>query len=265
MTEEPLEEDIDINLSGSPFLFDESSYCHQLRRGGTARVFTRTRTRESGGEDERPLFVDDVWPGCKYLARFLDDDPGLDFGSRNVLELGAGCSLPSVIAAKRGASKVVATDFPAPGVIETIKEVFTSNSIDASKAEARALRWGNVEEEQALLSLLPEGVPGYNLILAAEPLWQDTVSSHSALAHSISRLLSPSDAGAVAYLCFCHRPNATHRPEHDLHFFTKAAQDHGLCSEKVRTISGEYSDVLEYSAPIDVHLYRLWKEPSGKQ
>lgn len=255
------EEEVCVEITESPILFDDSSYVHKLKQGGNAVAFTRNRNR--GDVDDRPLFVDDIWPGSKYLARFLDEDCDvIDWSHANVVELGAGCALPSIIAARRGASMVVATDYPAPGVIETITEVFNRNGI-GSQAVGQALRWGNLQDEQVLLSMLPKTSRGFNLVLVAEPLWKDTVESHTDLASSLSRLLAPNEPAAVAYVCFCHRPNDRHKPEDDLDFFTIALERFKLYSEKVRTISGEYRDVLDDDEnTIDVHLYRLYRSES---
>ena len=152
---------------------------------------------------------------------------------------------------------VVGTDYPAPGVVETITEVFNANGL-GSRAVGCALRWGNVQDEKALLSILPETSQGFNLVLVAEPLWKDTVALHTDLAHSLSRLLAPNEPEAVIYISFCHRPNDTHKATHDLAFFEIASSVFGLDSEKIKCVHGEYVDVMD-SAPIDVHLYRLWR------
>ena len=257
------EEEVFVDLAGaSPVLFDESSFTLKLRTGPTVRAFTRDK---SGRVDERPLYVDDVWPGCKLLSRYIDEN-ALCAGKKNVVELGAGCALPSVVAAVAGANLVVATDYPAPGVIDTIRDVFVANQLDVNSSPSslactctpHALEWGNVTHEKEVLSLLPGSKSGYDLCLVAEPLWQDTFPCHSELAHSISAMVG--NEGGYALLSFCHRPNNIHVPERDLSFFQTAREKHGLQSECIMSIKGEYSDVqVTDGTRIDVHLYKLWK------
>jgi predicted RNA methylase len=54
----------------------------------------------------------------------------------NVLELGAGCGLTSVVACKLGASLCVCTDYPADGVIENIATQLVSCGVDPAVALA---------------------------------------------------------------------------------------------------------------------------------
>ena len=48
------------------------------------------------------LHIDNVWPGALVIADYLTAYPEL-YTNKYVLELGAGCALPSCVAAKVGA------------------------------------------------------------------------------------------------------------------------------------------------------------------
>ena len=159
----------------------------------------------------------------------------------------------------------MATDYPATNVIDTIEGVFTANRKSSSNKQegrvvATSLRWGNVQDEEKVRGLLPTGKDGFDIILIAEPLWADTTSSHADLARSVRSLLS-GEKGAHALLSFCHRPNTTHKPEHDLAFFDIAHSIAGLQSELVTVCRGEYRDVdITDDGPfIEVKLYKINK------
>ena len=260
VTEEVVEE-IGVLLT-SPILFDESFFMLEMQDGRSCVAFTRKDRRN----DDRPLFVDDVWPGSKFLSWVLDKQRDVcSVDGKFVLELGAGCALPSVVASKVGAKLTVATDYPATNVISTIEEVFAANRKSPSEWEdgrsvAMGLRWGNKEDEKQVRGLLPAGQDGFDVVLIAEPLWADTTSCHADLARSVASLLS-NEKGATAWVSFCHRPNDTHKPEHDLAFFETAQSLVGLQSELVATCREEYRNVgtTEDGPYIDVNLYAMTK------
>ena len=254
MSEEEVEE-VGVCYS-SPILFDESFFMMELKDGTSVRAYTR---KDVVGADERPLFVDDVWPGSKFLARHIDEYQDVyGIGGKKVLELGAGCALPSVVASKAGAMCTIATDYPATNVINTIKEVFEDNLLKDSLA--MGLRWGSPEDAQDVLRALPDDKrgKGFDIVLIAEPLWEDTTASHVDLVHTIDILLSHR-AGAIVLVSFCHRPNATHKPHDDLAFFDIANSVANLHSEQITTSKEEYRDVdIPEDGPfIEVNLYRM--------
>jgi predicted nicotinamide N-methyase len=61
-----------------------------------------------------------IWPSARGLAQFLSDLPQSALSNKNVLELGCGLALPSMLASKIGA-QVIATDFhpEVPGFLKT--------------------------------------------------------------------------------------------------------------------------------------------------
>ena len=70
-----------------------------------------------------------------------------------VLELGAGAALPSLVAAKSGARKVVVTDYPSPGIIEAIRKNVEHNlDVDErARVEVLGLDWADCESVLARL------------------------------------------------------------------------------------------------------------------
>lgn len=49
------------------------------------------------------------WPGGKFLAKYILDSPSL-FKNKSVIDIGSGCGICSIAAAKAGASHVLAND-----------------------------------------------------------------------------------------------------------------------------------------------------------
>jgi len=66
-----------------------------------------------------PLEAHHLWNGSRVVASHLEAHPSLVRG-RNVLELGAGAGLPSLVAAALGAERTVVTDFPDPELVECL-------------------------------------------------------------------------------------------------------------------------------------------------
>ena len=191
-----------------PPLFDSSCVVHEIKSLGktvTLRTRSRDRARASGQHkgEEPPLFADDVWPGARALSDHLDEHSELCAG-KTVLELGAGCGLPSVVACKLGASLCVCTDYPADGVIENIATQLVSCGVDPAVALAVGHKWG--EDCSALLAAggaRTAAAGGFDTLLLAELLWKDTRPLHRALLRSVVALLAPA---GVALVALVHRP-----------------------------------------------------------
>uniref|UniRef100_A0A7S3UR78 Calmodulin-lysine N-methyltransferase n=1 Tax=Heterosigma akashiwo TaxID=2829 RepID=A0A7S3UR78_HETAK len=71
---------------------------------GTQRLRLRELTHEEGGYGSR------VWIAALCMSSWMGQNNHL-FQGKTVLELGSGCGLPGILAAKLGASKVALTDF----------------------------------------------------------------------------------------------------------------------------------------------------------
>lgn len=225
-----------------------------LPDGRQISCFTRaSRHMDSSAQDF--LFVDDLWPGCRFLADFIILNRDV-FVSKICLELGAGGALPSLAAGLLGAEKVVITDYPAKGVIENIEGVIAANSI--TNAVAIGHIWGiDIEKVLKLGRTSSSGeMLGYDVIFLAELLWRDTYHLHRNLLESLSACMNKKTG--VAYMTIAHRPTTSllgHTAEKDLEFFSVAASEFDLKSSIIETCS-RYFDVGEL-VTIDVYLYEL--------
>eukprot|EP00842_Homolaphlyctis_polyrhiza_P003321 jgi/Hompol1/3990/HPOL_006923-RA len=69
------------------------------------------------------LFSHHIWKASILLARLIVNGKyGIDIRGKNVLEFGAAAGLPSIVAAS-----VVATDYPDPAIIDTLKRNLSLN------------------------------------------------------------------------------------------------------------------------------------------
>jgi predicted nicotinamide N-methyase len=92
-------------------------YEHTLRvasRSSMRATRAAARERVTLTIAQRPYttqgFASTVWDSAIVLARLLEREPALVRGQR-VVELGAGCGLPGIVAASLGAASVALTDF----------------------------------------------------------------------------------------------------------------------------------------------------------
>uniref|UniRef100_A0AC34RI49 Methyltransferase domain-containing protein n=1 Tax=Panagrolaimus sp. JU765 TaxID=591449 RepID=A0AC34RI49_9BILA len=115
-----------------------------------------------------------VWECAYDLADYLKN---LDFTGKTVLELGCGSALPSIVAAKKGATKVVCQDYN-QSVIELVtKPNLEANSI--SDYEVWATSWENWAKTNK---------KKFDVILTSETIYDasDYQSLHDAMDSSLS-------------------------------------------------------------------------------
>jgi hypothetical protein len=152
-------------LFGGPIPF--GIYYHKLI--GDIRVKTRSNSQHSDG-----LFVDDIWPGSLFLTEYLLTHTFLCH-NKNIVEISAGASLPSLVASKLSPKSLLVTDFPQIDILENIQECFEQNSIDQSSYQVLGYKWG--EDVTILLKTLPENT-FFDLMILSEVLWRDTYPQH---------------------------------------------------------------------------------------
>eukprot|EP00054_Salpingoeca_dolichothecata_P002295 m.22308 g.22308 ORF g.22308 m.22308 type:complete len:267 (+) comp12896_c0_seq1:567-1367(+) len=92
------------------------------------------------------------WPGGRILAEFLADIKNASaLGCENnlhqlkFLELGAGLGLPSLVAAKQGAQKVLVTDVDT--VLPLIQRNIEENNLPGHQITCRALDWTSIQSD----------------------------------------------------------------------------------------------------------------------
>jgi predicted nicotinamide N-methyase len=132
--------------------------------------------------DERIPYWADVWESAIVLA---EDLAAMDGAGKNLLELGCGLGLPSLVAARAGFT-VTATDYEETA-LEGVRYNAERNRIGGLRT--LVLDWRN----------LPDDLGTFDLVVAADVLYE---THHPAvLAATILRTLAPSGLGLVADPC----------------------------------------------------------------
>lgn len=182
-----------------------------------------------------PLWGHHLWNAGRVTSTYFEKRPELVRG-KTVLELGAAAGVPSMLASKLGAKKVVVTDYPDNSLIENL--VWNIEHCETTPAEdgtwekkplenivAEGYLWG--ADPAPLLAHLPEGevVKKFDVLILADLLFNH--SEHAKLLSSIQQTLS---LDGVALVFF-----TPYRPwlyEKDLDFF-RLADEGGFVVEKV--------------------------------
>lgn len=178
-----------------------------------------------------------VWNAAKVLGEMLEADPSLVQG-KTVLELGAGCALPSLLAALNGAKHVVASDY-ASSTDQILVEAMQSNVdrlVEQGHVSKGALStvgyvWG--QSVHKLLAPLEEEGEGkgeerkgggkrrrFDLIICADLIFNR--SEHKKLLWTCRECLEE-EGGKEVLVAYSH-----HDPEKralDMAFFTLAEQE----------------------------------------
>ncbi|KAF7546216.1 hypothetical protein G7046_g9363 [Stylonectria norvegica] len=157
-------------------------------------------------ENDRKLFSHYLWNASLLLAEFIEADslsvalekprqaPSLSFdvAGLDILELGAGTALPSIMAGLLGARRVVVTDYPAPSVLATletnvtrsIKPALSPRSTAATSPVVAGHTWGELDDAFSQTQR-----QSFDRIIAADCLWMPW--EHAKLHQSISFFLKP--------------------------------------------------------------------------
>jgi predicted nicotinamide N-methyase len=128
--------------------------------------------------DEEPIGVQSgqlLWPAAPALSRYLvsawEGMPG-----ETVVELGAGCGMAGITAARLGSRHVVMTDRDA-GALDIITENIQLNTEqvdqECHKLGTHSLTWGEAHSEDHTALLCEHGLKdGFSLVLAADVVRQ---------------------------------------------------------------------------------------------
>eukprot|EP00484_Ammonia_sp_Unknown_P009983 CAMPEP_0197058272 /NCGR_PEP_ID=MMETSP1384-20130603/105818_1 /TAXON_ID=29189 /ORGANISM="Ammonia sp." /LENGTH=272 /DNA_ID=CAMNT_0042492957 /DNA_START=21 /DNA_END=839 /DNA_ORIENTATION=- len=103
-----------------------------------------------------------VWPSAILMAEYLYANPNIVV-SETILELGAGCGLPSFLCCKLGANQVFGSDATKyPNVLKQLTESAELNGDEVSEIfEAVGLTWGRFTKET--IKLRPTLIIGTDL------------------------------------------------------------------------------------------------------
>lgn len=188
---------------------------------------------------QSPLWGHHLWQAAIIISRFLEDKAEQYLKSKTVLELGAAAGLPSLIAGIKGATLVVATDYPDADLIENlqynISARFPSSPQTTSHVRAQGFLWG--ADAQSLLDHSAQAAngayqPGFDTLILADLLFNH--SCHQPLLRSVKSLLAPTDESRALVFFTPYRPWLF---EKDMAFFDLVGEDGNLEAAKI----GEWS------------------------
>ena len=238
-----------------PSVFGERNHVHYVVKraekniGGdnfakTLRVYgvqDNTRTTES-------LFINHVWEGSVVLSDFIINHPEIIFG-KNILELGAGTSLPSLVSSLFSPELVISTDFPDEALIDHISKLVEENS--CKSICVAPFKWGDSPHE--LLNISKQRK--FDVILLAELLWKDTFHLMDKLLSSVKELIH---SDGKAYFSFAKRLCVDFTEENIQEFFQLATEKYHFIVELIET-NKNYKDAMENSVAT-VFIYTLQRK-----
>jgi nicotinamide N-methyltransferase len=120
------------------------------------------------------LFAHHIWKASIFLSKIILEDPTLVIGKR-VLELGAGCGVPSIVCCNLGAN-VTTTDYPDSELIAKLAKNMSDNCTKQFRVEGHI--WGEKFDADF-----------FDVILMADTLWMK--EQHPNLYKDLQNLLAP--------------------------------------------------------------------------
>ncbi|KAG0234078.1 nicotinamide n-methyltransferase [Actinomortierella wolfii] len=153
-----------------------------------------------------PLWGHHLWNAAKMFANWLDARPEYTH-RKNVLELGAGAALPSLIAVVNGASKVVITDYPDESLIKNIEYNVQQNvprQLEEKIVVVEGYLWGkNTKPLLDHLNTTTANGDLFDTIILSDLLFNH--SQHRAMLKTCKETLRPK-TGRVFVFFTHHRP-----------------------------------------------------------
>ncbi|KAG6816372.1 hypothetical protein H0H87_006645 [Tephrocybe sp. NHM501043] len=170
------------------------------------------------------------WNAARAFASYLDEYREI-YKDRCILELGAGGALPSILAVKTGARKVVITDYPDDNLVRNIVHNVEANVPSAihDRVSVQGYIWGRSIDSLLEPISRPGSNPGFDLIILSDLIFNH--SQHDALLTTCDLALLPNSEEfkpSVFVFYSHHRPHLAHR---DMEFFDKARERGWHCEE----------------------------------
>lgn len=201
-------------------LFDEPKDFYAPERPATFTCYVTKQGTEIPLRlvGQSPLWGHLLWNAGKVVSRYLEDNAASLIKDKNVLELGAGAGLPSLVCASHGAKKVVVTDYPEADLIENLRYNIEHSLKDRQlNVAAQGYLWGN--DVRPLQSHLDGDDANFDLLILADILFNH--SEHNKLISTLQKTIKH-DTSARALVFF-----TPYRPwllEKDLRFFELARE-----------------------------------------
>ncbi|KAJ3328090.1 hypothetical protein HDU76_010601 [Blyttiomyces sp. JEL0837] len=139
-----------------------------------------------------------IWQAAFTLSKRITTNE-IDVRGARVIELGAGAGLVGIVAGLCGATEVIGSDYPDPGILEALKRNFVEG---LGGMNERRVGWENCGDvywdvvghqwgdEETIKKLMPvRTTPKPLHIILADVLWMP--SQHAALLHDLEKLLPP--------------------------------------------------------------------------
>ncbi|XP_053594877.1 methyltransferase-like protein 22 isoform X2 [Microplitis demolitor] len=175
-----------LNLKNKEIKYDSDEDLI-LDRSKTGQLFI-----EHSISTELQLVGLQVWRGAFLLADYIFDNPKI-FKNKNIIELGSGVGLTSIVASML-AHKVTCTDINSHGIIELIKRNFDRNSrYIKSKFNVMELNFLDCNWSSDLMEKILETT----IILAADVIYDNEITE--GFVDTLSKLLD-SDTKRTAYV-----------------------------------------------------------------
>lgn len=176
---------------------------------------------------KKTLFATYVWSGSIVLCNQLIENFRYLVENKRVVEFGAAAGVPSIVAAKIGAKRVVSTDYPSKSVIRNLRRNVERNGLsDIVKVEEYI--WG--ENPSDVLSA-NEGEQ-FDIALATECLWRH--ETHQSLLSAAKEFLL---VGGVFLLTYSHHVPGLEAADDE---FLSLAQSQGFSLDSTTQIEAPH-------------------------
>ncbi|KAK2754676.1 nicotinamide n-methyltransferase [Arachnomyces sp. PD_36] len=164
---------------------------HQMRSGQTLKL------RLVGNH---PLYGHLLWNAGKTASDYLEERAAEVIQGKDVLELGAGGGLPSLVCAVKGARNTVVTDYPDVDLVENLR--WNAAACESLRDPSSALhvagyKWGASPDN--LFEFLPAQSSGFDVLILADVIYNRP--EHHNLVSSIQKTLKKSP-DSVAFVIF---------------------------------------------------------------
>ncbi len=183
-----------------------SLYTYQAQNGGPTVALTTPDTQAANWA----LHATSIWSASIYVADHILDlqidrrakQAAEEGRTLNILELGAGAGLPSILIAKNYQDVLVmCSDYPDNALIRTLEENVRRNDA-CSRCRVVPYAWGSDPSVLLPPGATTDDAPAFDIILAADTLWNS--DTHHLFLDTLKRTLRRSPDARIYLIAGLH-------------------------------------------------------------